>query len=305
MFLRPARAGLVSRRIFRYPEITPLSGRPWKEEPALSTRFAGLEQDLLQSLAKGLAVIEAFGPDTPRMTLSEVARRIGVTPGSAQRVLRTLLHLGYVGQEGSFFSLRPRALMLGYAFLASQPFTAVVQPMLSALTERTGESCSLALLDGADVVYVGRAAAKRLPRDYVAVGTRIPAHTTSVGKVLLAALPENALEDWLAQSALQRITPHSIADADALRAELATVRARGYGVNDQETIMGIRSIAVPMPFGARVEASLGMSTEVGRMSVAEMAERLVPVLREAARTIAATMAARDRGESLGIAFWRG
>ncbi len=239
------------------------------------------------------------------MTLSEVARRIGVTPGSAHRVLRTLLHLGYVGQEGQQFSLRPRALMLGYAYLSSQPFTAVVQPMLSALTERTGESCSLALLDGADVVYVGRAASKRLRRDYVSVGSRIPAHTTSVGKVLLAALPEPELDAWLARTSLQRVTPHAIADAEVLRAALREVRAQGFGVNDQETIMGIRSIAVPLPFGDRVEASLGMSSEVSRMEMGEMTERLVPVLREAAVAIGATMAARERGESLGIAFWRG
>ncbi|WP_424814759.1 IclR family transcriptional regulator domain-containing protein [Roseococcus sp. YIM B11640] len=270
-----------------------------------STRYAGLEQDLLQSLAKGLAVIEAFGPDTPRMTLSEVARRIGVTPGSAQRVLKTLLHLGYVGQEKQFYSLRPRALMLGYAYLSSQPFTAVVQPMLTALTERTGKSCSLALLDGADVVYVGRATAKHLRRDYVWIGTRIPAHTTSVGKVLLAALPPAELEAWIAHSPLTRVTPHAVADAAALRAELDRVRAQGFGVNDQETIMGIRSIAVPVPFGPRVEAALGMSTEVSAMERGAMESELVPVLREAASAIAATMAARERGESLGVSVWQG
>jgi IclR family pca regulon transcriptional regulator len=252
-----------------------------------------------------LAVIEAFGPDTPRMTLSEVARRIGVTPGSAHRVLRTLLRLGYVGQEGQLFSLRPRALMLGYAYLSSQPLTSVVQPMLSALTERTGESCSLALLDGPDVVYVGRAASKRLRRDYVSVGSRIPAHTTSVGKVLLAALPAAELDAWLERTPLQRITPHAIGNADELRAALDEVREQGFGMNDQETIMGIRSIAVPLPFGERVEASLGMSSEVSRMEAEEMKTKLVPVLREAAAAIAATMAARERGESLGIAFWRG
>lgn len=250
-------------------------------------------------------MIEAFGPDTPRMTLSEVARRIGVTPGSAQRVLRTLLHLGYVGQERQFYSLRPRALMLGYAYLSSQPFTAIVQPMLSALTQRTGKSCSLALLDGADVVYVGRATAQHLRRDYVWIGTRIPAHTTSVGKVLLAALPPDELEAWIARWPLQRVTTNSLADAQSLRAELEKVRRRGFGVNDQETIMGNRSIAVPVPYGPRVEAALGMSSEVGLMEVSEMEEQLVPVLQEAAVAIAATMAARERGESLGVSVWHG
>nr|WP_282572125.1 IclR family transcriptional regulator C-terminal domain-containing protein [Roseomonas acroporae] len=255
-------------------------------------------------MAKGLAVIEAFGPETPRLTLSQVARRIGLSPGSAQRVLRTLEHLGYVGREDGAFSLRPRALLLGYAYLSSQPLAAIAQPILAALTERTGESCSLAVLDGADVVYVGRAAAPRLRRDYVSVGTRIPAHTTSVGKVLLAALPEAALEAWLRATRLERVTPHAIAEPAALRDALAAVRRQGYGVNDQETIMGIRSIAVPVRVAGRVEAALGMSGEVVRLDVAEMVARLLPLLRDAADSLAGTMAARERGESLGVEPWR-
>jgi len=271
----------------------------------LSTRFAGLEPELVQSLAKGLAVIEAFGPDAPSMTLSEVARRVGLTPGSAQRILRTLERLGYVGSDGQRFSLRPRTLQLGYAYLSALPLAAVVQPLLTALTEATGETSYLALLDGADVVYVARATAKRLRRDYMSVGTRLPAHATSPGKVLMAALPPEALDGLLARVALQqRLTPRTIADRGALTAELVQARRRGYAVNDQETIMGLRSISVPVTVGGRVAAALGMSTEVARVTIAEMEASFLPRLRETAAAIAAAMEARERGESLTIAPWR-
>lgn len=262
------------------------------EKPA-STRYADLDRDGLQSLAKGLAAIEAFGADSPRLTLSELARRIGISPGSAQRILRTLVSLGYVGQEGVHFSLRPRTLQLGFAYLASLPLTSIAQPLLSALTQATDETCSLALLDAPDVIYVARAPARRLRRDYMAVGTRMPAHATSVGKVLLAALLPGELEDLLARHFPVGLTLNTLTDPDAVRAAVARVSKQGYAINDQETIMGLRSIAVPVIVGSRIIAALGLSVEVVRVGVDEMEGRFLPNLRETAADMAAAFAASD------------
>ncbi|WP_426959545.1 IclR family transcriptional regulator domain-containing protein [Muricoccus radiodurans] len=259
-----------------------------------SGRYAGLDRGEVQSLAKGLAVIEAFGAGHSAMTLSEVARRTGMTPGSAQRVLRTLAALGYVGSDGTHFSLRPRTLQLGYAYLSSLPLTAIAQPLLSALTARTEETCSLALLDGDSVIYVARAPARRLRQDYMSVGTRMPAHATSVGKVLLAALPPEALDAALQDHARAALTPSTLTDLAAVRAAVAEARDRGFALNDQETIMGLRSIAVPVVAEGKTVAALGLSAEVARVSVAELKSRLLPPLQEAATAMAAALGAREQ-----------
>ena len=248
-------------------------------------RYADLSPGDVQSLAKGLAVLECFDAAAPAMTLSEVARRTGMTPGSAQRVLRTLVSLGYVGSEGGRFSLRPRTLRLGYAYLSSLPLAAIAQPLLSAFSARTGETCSLALLDGDAVVYVARSAAGRLKRDYMSVGTRMPAHATSVGKVLLAGLPEAELDALLARAVPERLTPNTLAGADAVRGAARLARTEGYALNDQETIMGLRSVAVPVTAGGRVVAALGLSGEVTRVTLADLTGR-VPALRTAAAALA-------------------
>lgn len=256
-------------------------------------RYGALARDEVQSLAKGLAVIEAFDARHPAMTLSEVARRTGISPGSAQRILRTLTSLGYVGGDGTRFSLRPRALQLGYAYLASLPQSAIAQPLLSALTAQTEETCSLALLDGEAVVYVARATARRLPRDYMSVGTRMPAQATSVGKVLLAALPPEEWDAALARLKLERLTPNTLCDPAAIRAAVAEAGLAGFALNDQETIMGLRSIAVPVVAEGKVVAALGMSAEVVRVTLAMMQEKLLPALRATAAALGTALAALE------------
>jgi IclR family pca regulon transcriptional regulator len=266
-------------------------------QPPLSTtpraRHATLARDELRSLAKGLAVIEAFDAAHPSLTLSEAARRVGISPGSAQRILRTLESLGYVGSDGTRFSLRPRALQLGYAYLAALPLSAIAQPLLSSLTARLDASASLALLDGESVVYVARASARRLSSDYMSVGTRMPAHATSVGKVLLAALHPDALEELLAAAKLLPLTPNTQCSPDAVRGAVARAARDGHAVNDQETIMGLRSIAVPVSAGGQVVAALGVSAEVARTSLATMEAAWLPELRATATAIAAALSARE------------
>lgn len=227
------------------------------------------------------------------MTLSEVARRIGVTPGSAQRILRTLDRLGYVGCVDGHYSLRPRTLQLGYSYLASLPAVAIAQPLLTATTGATGETAYVAVLDGMDVVYVARATGRHLRRDYMSVGTRMPAHATSPGKVLLAGMPHGDRRAMLAGRELQRLTPCTVTDVEELLRQIAMVAERGYALNDQETIMGLRSLAVPVTVGGRVVAALGTSTEVSRNSVSEMEAHFLPRLRETAVSLAQALKARD------------
>jgi IclR family pca regulon transcriptional regulator len=258
-----------------------------------ASRHAELARDEVRSLAKGLAVIEAFDLAHPAMTLSEVARRTGLSPGSAQRILRTLASLGYVGSDGIRFSLRPRTLQLGYAYLSALPLASIAQPLLSSLTARIDGSSSLALLDGEAVVYVARAAARRLVRDYMSVGVRMPAHATSVGKVLLAALPEPAFEALLAGMTLEPLTPGTLCERAAIRAAVRKAARDGYAVNDQETIMGLRSIAVPVVAEGQVVAALGVSTEVVGTRLAVMEAEWLPALRATATAFAAALAARE------------
>ncbi|MGG5820692.1 IclR family transcriptional regulator domain-containing protein [Falsiroseomonas sp. HW251] len=268
----------------------PLSTKlPW---PQPLSRHADLPREELRTLAKGLAAIEAFDEAHPAMTLSEVARRTGISPGAAQRILRTLTSLGYVGSDGTRFSLRPRALQLGYAYLASLPLAAIAQPLLGALSAQTGGSSSLAVLDEVAVVYVARSSAQALARDYMAVGTRLPAQATSVGKVLLAALPAAEREARVARIAPDRLTPHTLADPDAIGAALDRVAAEGFALNDQETALGMRSIAVPVMAAGRTVAALGMSSEVVRTTLATMKEAWLPAMRATAASIGAALAGR-------------
>lgn len=255
------------------------------------------DQEFIQSLAKGLAVIEAFGEDAATMTLSEVARKTGLTPGSARRVLRTLQQLGYASLEANRFRLMPRVLQLGYSYLSSLPFASLAQPRLTELTEEIEGSCSISVLDGTDVVYVARATAKRLGRDYMSVGTRYPAHATSPGKLLLAALPEEEVIRRFKGREPEALTPRTINSVKRLLVELEKVRKAGWAVNDQETLMGHRSIAVPLMTDGPVFAALGVGCDVGRVSVETMIEDYLPKLRAAAATISKLVTIHEQSSS--------
>jgi len=243
------------------------------------------DNEFIQSLAKGLAVIEAFSETDPTMTLSEVARKTHLTPGSARRVLRTLQQLGYAAADGNRFRLMPRVLQLGFSYLSSLPFASLAQPRLAELTGQVEGSCSISVLDGTDVVYVARATARQLGRDYMSVGTRYPAHATSPGKLLLAALPDRDVAARYKGRRLEAPTPRTIDSIERLLAELAEVREKGWAINDQETMMGHRSIAVPLRSGGQTYAALGVGCDVARVGLDTMVEDYLPKLREAATTI--------------------
>ena len=199
-----------------------------------STGNGVASSDFVRSLARGLDVIKAFGPENPQMTLSEVARATGLTRAAARRFLLTLAALGYVRSDGRDFSLRPKVLELGYAYLAGLSLNEVAAPHLEDLVAQTRESSSVAVLDGEEIVYVVRVPTKRIMAASISVGTRFPAHATSMGRVLLAHLPDDQLEAYLKNARLERITKRTVTDPERLSELLRTVRAQGYAMTDQE-----------------------------------------------------------------------
>src|SRR5512146_1451718 len=186
--------------------------------------------DYVQSLARGLSVVRAFDREHPRLTLSEVAARTGLTRAVARRNLLTLRHLGYVAQDARVFYLRPRVLELGYSYLASLGLGEIAQNPMEELSHRVGESCSMAVLDDADIVYVARVPVRRVMSIALGVGARLPAFATSMGRVLLAALDDAELDAWLAVHKLRAITPNTLFKPGPWREEIARVRRDGHAI---------------------------------------------------------------------------
>ena len=244
----------------------------------------------VQSLDRGLAVICCFSAERPRLTLSDVARQSGLSRAAARRSLITLQTLGYVGSEGRQFHLTPRVLALGYAYLSSLSLTDVAQSHLSDLANEVHESCSASVLDGFEIVYVARAATKRIMTISLSVGTRLPAYATSMGRVLLGALPAEQLDAYLDRASLAPLTERTIVDRDRLRAEVERTRTRGWGLVDQELEDGVRSIAVPVHDAAgRVVAAVNTSAHATRVPLATLQRSFLPKLRACASAIDAEL----------------
>ena len=244
----------------------------------------------MQSLERGLSVIRAFDAEHRELTLSEVARATGLTRAAARRFLLTLVELGYVHVEGGRFSLRPRVLELGYAYLASLSLPEVAQPHMEALVAKINESSSISVLDDTDVVYVARVPTRRIMSITLAVGARLPAYATSMGRVLLAALPEPELEERLARIDVRPLTPRTVTDHAALRRVIDQVRKQGHAVVDQELEQGLRSAAVPIhDASGAVVAALNVSVHASRATMPELRARFLPPAREAAAAIDAEL----------------
>jgi len=252
--------------------------------------------DFVQSLERGLAVIRAFDGTHPEMTLSEVAAATGVTRAAARRFLLTLVALGYVRADGRHFSLTPRLLELGYAYLSSLSLPQIAMPHLEALVAEVNESSSVCVLDHTDVVYVARVPTTRIMTVSISVGTRFPAYATSMGRVLLAGLPEHDLAGYLATTPLKRLTARTLVSIEGLRTELARVRAQGWALVDQELEEGLRSVAAPIrDASGRTVAAVNVSTHATRMPLDAMRRTLVPPLLAAAARIAADLPATGNG----------
>jgi IclR family pca regulon transcriptional regulator len=256
----------------------PRTDAPTPDARGVADAEAG-ERDHVRALARGIAVIKAFGPETPELTLSEVARATGLTRAAARRFLLTLEDLGYVRCDGRLFRLTPRVLELGYAYLSGMPLPEIARPHLERLSATTGESSSMSVLDDTDIVYVARSAASRIMAIRIDVGTRLPAFATSMGQVLLAALDEADLDAFLRAAVLDAHTTHTATSAAELRGRLDAVRRQGWAVVDQELELGLRSIAAPVrdPRGA-VLAAVNVATHAGRTTLDALRRRLLPEL---------------------------
>lgn len=239
-------------------------------------------RDFVTALASGLEVIQAFDHEHPRMTLSEVAARTGMNRAKARRFLLTLHALGYVRKQQRYFELAPRVLQLGYAFLSANNYRDVIQQHLEDITAETGESSSLGVLDGSDVIYVARSAAKhRLMAITLSVGTRLPAAHTSMGRILLAQLSEADLDHFLSSVALEPYTDKTVTDVNELRSQIISARQQGYAISDQELDSGLRSIAVPV-YDAKqhLMGAINISTNAARIDLDTLINVYLPVLQK-------------------------
>jgi IclR family transcriptional regulator, pca regulon regulatory protein len=250
----------------------------------------GRAPHFVQSLERGLAVIRAFDEHNSELTLSDVARSTGLTRAAARRSLLTLADLGYMRTDGRRFSLSPRILELGYAYLSSQSLTEVAEPHLERLVAEVHESSSVSVLDGDDIVYVARVPTSRIMTVSINVGTRFPAYATSMGRVLLAAFSDEQLDAYLAGVELRPLSPRTITAPETLRAELAKVRRQGWALVDQELEEGLRSVAAPIRDrnGATI-AAVNLSAHASRMTIDAARRGLIPPLLATAARIEADL----------------
>lgn len=247
-----------------------------------------LGRDIMGGLAKGLLAIETFTADRPRQSIAEVSAASGLDRATARRCLLTLAHLGYADYDGKYFTLTPRILRLGTACLATMPLPQMVQPLLDRLSDRLGESSSVSILDGAEIVYVARAAQRKVMSIALMPGSRLPAFCTSMGRVLLSALPEDDARQIFEAGPLLARTRFTQTDPDALLAELTRVRARGYALIDQEVELGLRSIAVPV---LNARGSTIAALNVGVPATQGQVEDLLPLYLGAMRDVQAELRA--------------
>jgi IclR family pca regulon transcriptional regulator len=253
------------------------------------------EADFVQSLQRGLAVIRAFDAEEPALTLSEVANTTGLARAAARRFLLTLVDLGYVRVDGRLFRLSPRVLELGRAYLSSLRLPELAGPQLQALVDDVHESATIAVLDATDIVYVAHVPARRIMSVTISIGNRDPAFATSLGRVLLAAESDELLESYLDSARLPAMTARTVADAAALRAELARVRRQGFALVDQELEDGLRAIAAPIrDADGRVVAALNLAVHASRWTIEAIRRELLPRLLDAATAIESELAAVPR-----------
>ena len=249
--------------------------------------------DFIEALARGLDVVKVFRPARPTMTLADVAAAVQLPRPTARRILITLEQLGYVRSGPVGFSLTPRVLELGMSYVESMGLWEVARPHMEALVGRTGESTSIAQLDGSDIVYVSRVAVPKIIALSVSVGTRFPALQTSLGKVLLAALSDEQADAVLAEPSRSGVQPRWTPTREERIAVLCQVRAQGWALTDEQLALGIRSIAAPLRDGAgTLVAAMNVTVQALETSVEKLLEQHLPLLLQAAGAVSADFALR-------------
>jgi IclR family pca regulon transcriptional regulator len=244
------------------------------------------DPDFVLSLARGLRVIESFERHTEGLSISDVARAAGFSRSAVRRLLITLELLGYAETNGRIYKLKTPILKLGLSYLSSASLPSIAQPILERMTEAVHESSSVSVLEGDQIVYVARAAAKRVMSVGLSVGSRLPAYCTSMGRVLLAGLPESELAIYLRRLKLEPLTPKTVTDKMKLSQILSDVKSTGFSVTDEELELGLRSIAVPIRSRQnRVVAAMNIGVHAARVSTEDMPKRFLPMLLENAQIL--------------------
>lgn len=245
--------------------------------------LAELGPNFLEGTARSLRVMAAFGPRNPRMTLSEIAALLDLPRATVRRTLLTLVQLDYMAKEGNVFWLTPRVLTFASAYLSSDIIPTVMQPLIERVSAKLQESCAAAILQQEEVVLVARAGPARAISADLAIGYRLPAHCSALGRVLLGALDPEALDRALNSRPLAKATPNTLVDPEVLKARIIADREQGFSIVDQEVEAGFRSIAVPVRRrDGTVACALHVGTHTERASVGRMIDEFLPVLREAA-----------------------
>jgi IclR family pca regulon transcriptional regulator len=242
--------------------------------------------EFLEALARGLRVIEAFGRDRRQLTLSDAARAVELPRASVRRTLHTLVQLGYAETDGRMFKLTPRVLTLAGSYLLSNPLSEILQPAVERISAEIKEACSTAVLDGDDVVMITHASPNRLMAVSAQIGLRLSAHASSLGRVILAALDDRALDKHLARIKPAKLTPATVTDKSEIRKAILKARHDGYSLVDQEVELGFRSISVPLRrFDGKVVAALNIGIHTERGTPAMMLKTFLPVLTEASNRL--------------------
>ena len=277
---------LTPRQTLASPDSTLPPAAP-KPTPSSSLDIFTGDPNFMTSLARGLIVIQAFTQQSPQMTISQLSVKTGLSRAAVRRCLYTLTKLGFAGAEdGSRYSLRPRMLTLSHTYTTSNTLSTAAQPILERMSAALRESFSVATLDGEDIVYIARTQVSRVMAVDLHIGSRLPAYCTSMGRVLLAYLPTEQLEQYLAKAVLTPHTTRTITSVEKLRLALRNVRRNGYALVDQEYEVGLRSLAVPVyAASGRVVATLNLSGNAPRLSVLEMQSRFLNHLRNAANEL--------------------
>lgn len=241
------------------------------------------DPDFIDSVEKAIRLLFAFSAETAVLSVSQAAEITGLSRATTRRLMLTFQKLALVENEGAAYRLTPRVLRIGYSFMSAVPIWEYVQRRLGALADELNESCSAAILDGHDIVYVARVAAKRSMSLTLSIGSRLPAYPTSMGRVLLAGLPESELERFLDEIDLHALTPHTITDRRRLVSVLEQVRISGYSIVDEEREIGVRSAAAPLVGrDGKVVAAINVSVNAARVPLETLVGTMVPQLREVA-----------------------
>lgn len=242
--------------------------------------------DFVTALARGISVIRAFGPDASRMTLADIAKRVGLPRATVRRSLITLETLGYVESDGRNFTLTPKVLTLGHSYLSSSPFTRAAQPLLERFAATIHESSWVAILDDGDALLVAGARTNRILSPGLTVGSRLPAAWTALGRVLLSGLSDDQLDAYLRRLKPRTYTARTLIDTAAIRKAILDVRANGYAIVEGEVEIGLSSIAVPLKdFEGRTVAAINASAPSERVRSSEMTERFLPLLQRTAEDL--------------------